>query len=84
VFNPIEDGDLFTVRVIHNGFFCGLRDNLEYVDSTVDNFELCSAATWSMLQLDEILEILGYQRDGRLHVYWCLPNTDIRKWLSSS
>jgi hypothetical protein len=77
---PGEDDGLFTVEV-HNGFFCGLRDNLCYVDSSTAHFDNCTADTWSISWVNEILRILGCERDGRLHVYWLLPGHDIRNGL---
>jgi hypothetical protein len=35
VFNPREDSDLFTVEVVYNGFFYGLRENLSYVSASI-------------------------------------------------
>ncbi|KAM0859353.1 hypothetical protein ACQ4PT_047273 [Festuca glaucescens] len=71
-----RNSNLFTAEVNHNGFFCGLGANLSYVSSTVDYIDLCSSENWSMTVLDEILFMIGYQRDGKLHVYWCLPEKE--------
>nr|XP_051190100.1 uncharacterized protein LOC127303399 [Lolium perenne] len=81
VLYPSEESDLFTLEVVHNGFFCGLRDNLEYVVSSVDHFDYLTGDTWSMDWMNEILTSLGLARDGKLHLYWCLPNKDIREGL---
>ncbi|KAM0917303.1 hypothetical protein ACQ4PT_009611 [Festuca glaucescens] len=81
VLYPSEESNLFTVEVVHNGFFCGLRDNLEYVVSSVDHFDYLTGDTWSMDWMNEILRSLGLARDGKLHLYWCLPNKDIREGL---
>jgi hypothetical protein len=79
VLYPSEESNLFTLEVVHNGFFCGLRDNLEYVVSSVDHFDYLTGDTWSMDWMNEILTSLGLARDGKLHLYWCLPNKDIRE-----
>jgi hypothetical protein len=81
VLYPSEESNLFTLEVVHNGFFCGLRDNLEYVVSSVDHFDYLTGDTWSMDWMNEILTSLGLARDGKLHLYWCLPNKDIREGL---
>jgi hypothetical protein len=81
VLHPSEESDLFTVELIHNGFFCGLVDKLEYVCASVDHFDFMAAETWSIFWLDEILKTLGLSRDGKLHVYWCLPDKNIRDGL---
>jgi hypothetical protein len=84
VVNGGEYCDLFSVEVVHNGFFCGLRENLQYVSDSSVFFDDCSAETWSCLWIDEILSILGYERDGRLRVYWCYPGKDITDGLVPS
>ncbi|KAM0842479.1 hypothetical protein ACQ4PT_058340 [Festuca glaucescens] len=77
VFYGAEERDLFSVEVVHNGLFCSLRDNLQYVSCSSTVFDYCSAGTWSCLWIDEILTRLGYVRDGKLHVYGCYPGKDI-------
>jgi hypothetical protein len=42
---PGEDDGLFVIEVVPNGFFCGLRDNLCYVDSSIAHFDNCTANT---------------------------------------
>jgi hypothetical protein len=68
---------LFTAEVNHNGFFCGLGANLSYVSATLDYIDLCSSENWSMNVVDEILNMVGCERDGKLHVYWYLPEKEI-------
>jgi hypothetical protein len=72
VSNPEISSNLFTVKVFHNGYFSG-RGVLSYDESSVDHFDNCSADTWSHLWIGEILEILGVQKDARVHVYWLMP-----------
>ncbi|KAK1611857.1 hypothetical protein QYE76_035530 [Lolium multiflorum] len=72
-----HNSNLFTAEVNHNGFFCGLGANLSYVSSTVDYIDLCSSENWSMTVMDEIMFMIGCQRDGKLHAYWCLPQKEI-------
>jgi hypothetical protein len=76
-----DNTDLFSVQVIHNGFFCNLTSEVEYISSSVDFFDNCYAGTWSMSVLDEILFMLGCQRDSKLHLYWCLPGKVINDGL---
>ncbi|KAM0845963.1 hypothetical protein ACQ4PT_056004 [Festuca glaucescens] len=72
-----NDPHLFTVEIEHNGFFCGLRDNLTYTSGTLDYFDYCHTETFSMLWLEEFLHHFDYQFDGRLHLYWLKPGQDI-------
>uniref|UniRef100_A0ACD5ZRE6 Uncharacterized protein n=1 Tax=Avena sativa TaxID=4498 RepID=A0ACD5ZRE6_AVESA len=81
VMYPGEDCGMFSVEVVHNGFFCGLRDNLEYVVETTSQFDNLTVDTWSLTWIDEILKILGHERDERTSVYWLLPDKDLRDGL---
>jgi hypothetical protein len=76
-----QETDLFTVQVVHNGFFCGLRDYLEYISESYDHFDNCIGDTWSLSRINEILRRLGCERDCRLQVYWLLPGKDLRDGL---
>jgi hypothetical protein len=75
------DTDLFTVQVAHNGFFARLRGTLEYVDATYSQFYYCEAATWSMSKVNEMLNILGCERDGRMQAYRVLPDKELGEGL---
>jgi hypothetical protein len=72
-----NDPDLFTVEIEHNGFFCGLRDNLTYISGTIDYFDDCHSETFSMFWMEEFMHVLDYQFNGRLHLYWLKPGEDI-------
>ena len=82
--NVRDDCDLFLATVCHNGFFCGFGEKLSDVSASTGYFDNCSAQTWKTAitaWIDEILKILGHERDGKLHVYWCLLSKDIRDGL---
>ncbi|KAM0888748.1 hypothetical protein ACQ4PT_028162 [Festuca glaucescens] len=72
-----NDETLFSVVVQHNGFFCGLNENLCYIQASVEHWDDCSTDTWSVHWIDELLGQMGYERDGRMHVYWCPPGKDV-------
>jgi hypothetical protein len=63
---------------MHNGYFFGYRGELTYDLFSVDHFDNCSADTWSIASVNEIITTLGCERDGKLHVYWCLPRKELR------
>ena len=77
VFYAGVSDDLFSVEVCHNGFFCGLHENLPYIDGSVACFDYCSTTTWSISVVDEILSKLGYERDERMQIYWCMPSKEL-------
>jgi hypothetical protein len=62
-------------------FFCGLRGNLQYIDATYTQFDNCEAATWSISKLNEMLHILGCERNGKLQTYWVLPDKKLGEGL---
>jgi hypothetical protein len=62
---------------MHNGFFSGLRGELTDDMFSVDHFDNCSVDTWSIASVNEIITTLGCERDGKLHVYWCLPGKEL-------
>jgi hypothetical protein len=70
---------------VHNGFFCNLRGDLEYISESYDHFDNCAGDTlslsWinetSLSWINETLRTLGCERDGRLQVYWLLPGRDL-------
>jgi hypothetical protein len=55
--------------VDHNGFFGGLRGELEYFDGSVHHFDNCNSDTFSRLWIDDFLRKLGHDITARTHVY---------------
>lgn len=72
-----NDETLFSVEVVGNGLFCGLHENLSYIQPAIEWWDDCSTKTWSILWIDDLLSQMGYERDGRMHVYWCQLGKDI-------
>ena len=67
---------MFTVAIEHNGRFCGLGADLNYLQATTAFVDYCNPKTWSTVCIDEMLKQLGYKRDEELHVYWQKPGKD--------
>jgi hypothetical protein len=63
---PGQDTNMFTVVLVHNGFFTGLRGTVKYIDATAYSFDNCSSDTWSLFWVDEILRMVGLSREGKL------------------
>jgi hypothetical protein len=72
---------MFSIEAVHYGFFCGLRENLDYVTGTSSFFDNLTVDTWSISWINEILRILGHERDERTSVYWLLPGKDMKDGL---
>jgi hypothetical protein len=56
---PGQETNMFTIVLVHNGFFTGLRGTVEYIDATAYSFDNCSGDTWSMFWVDEMLRMVG-------------------------
>jgi hypothetical protein len=54
-----QETNMFTVAVVHKGFFCGLRDYLDYVSESYDHFDNCTGDTWSLSWINENIEKVG-------------------------
>jgi hypothetical protein len=65
----VDDPDKFTIEFVHNGFFCGLKDNLCYESGSVDFFDNCSTDTFSLLWVEDLLRQDDIQN---IYIYWCL------------
>jgi hypothetical protein len=78
---PEQECSMFTVEVLHNGFFCGLRHNLGYMCASTAHFNNCTVDIWSIFWVNKILRILGCERDGKVHVYWLQLGMDIKEGL---
>ncbi|KAM0867527.1 hypothetical protein ACQ4PT_041943 [Festuca glaucescens] len=62
--------DLFTVQIIHNGFFCGLGTNLTYIEGTVDYYDNCNVDTWSLLWIKDFVRELGHELTDSFEMMW--------------
>jgi hypothetical protein len=63
--------DHFSVEIHYDGFFCGLGKKRIYMDSKIDWFDFCNSDTWSLLYVEEFLEILECKNATSARVYWC-------------
>jgi hypothetical protein len=62
---------------LHNGFFCGLRDNLEYADSSIDLWDYCNVDTFSLLWIEEFIKAGGNDMNERTIIYWSPPSMEL-------
>ena len=51
-----DDPDKFTIHLEHNGFFCGRKENLCYVDGSVDFWDYCNTDSFSLLWIEEFIK----------------------------
>jgi hypothetical protein len=53
----------------HNGYFCGLMGDLEYISSTLDCWDNCSVDTFSLLWIEEFIRAGGNDITDRTKIY---------------
>jgi hypothetical protein len=63
----------FSLEINHGGFFVGSGSNKSYVDGHVIYYDEVDTLTWSPLMLERIVEEIGYEMQGRIKVYYCIP-----------
>jgi hypothetical protein len=64
--NAGANSRLFSAEVNQNGFSYGLGANLSYASATMDYIDLRSSKNWSMNVLDEILNMIGCEKDWQI------------------
>jgi hypothetical protein len=66
---------------VHNRFFSGLKDNLEYVDGTLDYYDSCWTYTFSLMWIEDFGRQGGNEVIERACLYWSPPGIDMRDGL---
>jgi hypothetical protein len=62
-------------------FFCCLKEHLQYVGGTVDNFDNCNTDTSSLLWLEHFVKQGGNEITEKTNFHWCVPGSDMRDGL---
>ena len=76
----LDDGsDLFTVELVHGGYFLGHGGNRSYLDGHKVYFDFCDANEATLGMFDELVEVLGYESGGRISIYLLLPGMQINE-----
>jgi hypothetical protein len=58
-----------------------VKDNLQYVSGTLDNFDNCNIGTFTLKWIEEFIRKGGNEMIENTAVYWCLPRKNITGWL---
>lgn len=75
-----KDG-LFSLEIIHGGFFQGEGSDRGYISGNLDYFDGCEVDAWSMLWIEDILKQLGHAEVDDLKVFWLLPGRGLANGL---
>ncbi|KAM0895150.1 hypothetical protein ACQ4PT_024022 [Festuca glaucescens] len=68
-----RNSDYFSIEINHRGYFLGQGNNRSYVDGVVVCFDHVDSRTWSPAVLEDLVEDLGYEMQGRMTVYYLIP-----------
>ncbi|KAM0868989.1 hypothetical protein ACQ4PT_040953 [Festuca glaucescens] len=63
----------FSVGIWHGGFFVGNGSNRSYVDGSVIWFDDCDTETWSRAMVENLVEEIGYEMQGRIRAHYLIP-----------
>ncbi|KAM0822616.1 hypothetical protein ACQ4PT_071390 [Festuca glaucescens] len=63
----------FSVGIWHGGFFVENGVNRSYVDGSVIWFDDCDAETWSPAMVENLVEEIRYEMQGRIRAHYLIP-----------
>jgi hypothetical protein len=63
----------FSVGIHHGGYFVGTKTNRTYVDGGLIWYDEVDSLTWSTLMVENLVEEIGYEMQGRIKVHYVLP-----------
>jgi hypothetical protein len=64
---------LFSVQIHHGGYFLGHGNNRSYVGCGSVWLDNVDSDDWCPLFLENLVEDLGYEKQGRMTIYYCVP-----------
>ncbi|KAK1647304.1 hypothetical protein QYE76_065109 [Lolium multiflorum] len=64
---------LFSVQIHHGGYFLGQGNNRSYVGGGSVWLDNVDSDDWCPLFLENLVEDLGYEKQGRMTIYYCVP-----------
>ncbi|KAM0885465.1 hypothetical protein ACQ4PT_030313 [Festuca glaucescens] len=68
-----QNRNLFSVEFNHGGYFIGQGSNRSYVDGATVWYDHVDSRTWSPTELENLIEEIGYEMQGRMKVHNCIP-----------
>ncbi len=69
-YHVVPNDTWFTIQMHHGGYFANLPWKT-YMEGLVDHFDACNMDKISMVDIDQMVEELGYS--GFMNYYWTLP-----------
>ena len=64
-----KGSDHFSVIVYHGGFFCCHGKHRDYCSGASVWFDFCDRDNWTPAVIENLIEDLGYECEGRMRVY---------------
>ncbi|KAI4991931.1 hypothetical protein ZWY2020_040317 [Hordeum vulgare] len=72
-----DDDPMFSVQIWHGGFFIGQGRTKKYYGGNNIWFDNIDKNTWSPQHVDDLIEQIGYEKEGRITVYYCMPGLQV-------
>jgi hypothetical protein len=63
----------FSIEINHGGYFVESGSNRSYVDGGVIWYVHVDCLTWSPLMVENLVEEIGYEYQGRIKVHYLIP-----------
>uniref|UniRef100_A0ACD5VGW4 Uncharacterized protein n=1 Tax=Avena sativa TaxID=4498 RepID=A0ACD5VGW4_AVESA len=82
--NYLRGSGYFSVEIHHGGYFLGQGNNRSYVGGASVWYDHLDSDEWTPVFLENLVEDLGYEMQGRMNVFYCIPilsieNNGLRK-----
>ncbi|XP_044373549.1 uncharacterized protein [Triticum aestivum] len=74
-----QETDYFTMEFIYDGVFMRTGGNRSYVNGRKVSYDYCEADVICMAMFGDLIKALGYERRGRINIYFLLPGMQINE-----
>ena len=69
----------FFVEVIHGGYFLRASKHRDYHKGHSIWYDYCDIDNWTPTVVASLVEEIGYEFEGRIRAYWCVPGLIVYK-----
>ena len=69
----------FSVEVIHDGYFLCAGKHRDYHKGHSIWYDYCDIDNRTPIAVANLVEEIGYEFEGRIRVYWCVPGLTVYK-----
>ncbi|SPT15929.1 unnamed protein product [Triticum aestivum] len=69
----------FSIQVIHGGYFLCAGKHRGYHKGHSIWYDYCDVDNWTPTVVASLVEEIGYEFEGRIRAYWCVPRLTVYK-----